>query len=175
VEKMKSVREFGKVKKGIYTNYHTAWGYNWRMPEVSALLGLRQLASLGSFVKRRGEIAAIYDEELGDLEDVEIIGPEANSVHNYFKYLVVLRNHERTRIHEGLVEGGVSPSGYVYELPLHKLPVFPEWNQTSLPKTEFYCAHHIALPIFVGLTDEQARRTAGVLKGLLADPSTRRA
>jgi dTDP-4-amino-4,6-dideoxygalactose transaminase len=175
VEKMKSIREFGKVKKGILTNYHTRWGYNWRMPEVAALLGLRQLASLDSFLQQRQEIASVYDEELGGLDSVEIIHPEVGSDHNYFKYIVVLRNHDRTRVHEGLVDGGVAPSGYVYELPLHKLPVFPEWNELSLPKTEYLCAQHICLPIFVGMSQEQARFAVGMLKKVLDDPSTRQA
>ena len=46
VMRMKSMREFGKIKKGIFTNYHTSLGYNWRMPEVSALMGIRQLLSI---------------------------------------------------------------------------------------------------------------------------------
>ena len=51
VEKMKSMREFGKVKTGIYTNYHKYFGYNWRLQEVSALMGIRQLKSLDNFIK----------------------------------------------------------------------------------------------------------------------------
>ena len=57
LKKIKSLREFGKVKKGIFTNYHTSLGYNWRMPEVSALMGIRQLLSIESFINDRKKIS----------------------------------------------------------------------------------------------------------------------
>ena len=48
--KMRSMREFGKVKKGIYTNYHTSIGYNWRLGEVNSLMGLMQLRNIKKFI-----------------------------------------------------------------------------------------------------------------------------
>lgn len=171
VPKMKSMREFGKVKTGIYINYHTSIGYNWRMPEISALMGIRQLASLPKFIGRRNEIAEIYNQELSDFSDVQIVRPEAGSFNNYYKYIVVLPNHDRSLVHKALLEKEIQPSGYVYELPLHKQPVFPWANNLSLPKTEFLCAHHICLPIFYGITDEQVRFVAQTLKEVLNNKS----
>lgn len=167
VPKMKSMREFGKIKKDIYINYHTSIGYNWRMPEVAALLGIRQLKSLPLFIKRRNEIAKIYNEELADVKDIQIVSPEKNSENNYYKYIVVLPNHDRSVIHKALQEKEIQPSGYVYELPLHKQPIFPWAHTLSLPKTEFLCAHHMCLPIFYGMTDEQVRYVAKTLKEVL--------
>ena len=165
--KMKSMREFGKVKTGIYINYHTSIGYNWRMPEVSALMGIRQLASLPKFIERRNEIASIYNQELADCPDIGIIRPEQNSVHNYYKYIIVLKNHDRSVVHKALEKYGIQPSGYVYELPLHKQPVFSWANNLSFPKTEFLCAHHMCLPIFYGMADEQVRFVAKTFKDIL--------
>ena len=169
VEKMKSKREFGKVKKGIFTNCHTSIGYNWRMPEISALLGLRQLASIQKFIKRRNEIAQLYNDELENISEVKVIHPDKNSSHNYFKYIVVLLNHDRAEVHKALETNDISPSGYVYELPLHKQPVFPKANSLSLQKTEFYCNQHICLPIFYGMTDDQAIYVTATLKKILKD------
>ena len=171
VEKMRSVRQFGKVKKGVYTNYHTSFGYNWRMPEVSALMGLRQLNSIEMFIKRRRRIAAIYDEEFEGLDEVKIIRPPQGSVHNYFKYIIVLPNHDREKVHLELEKTGIAPSGYVYEIPLHKLPIFPKKNQLSLPKTEYLCGRHLCLPLFYSMSDEQARYVAGCLKKILKNKS----
>jgi len=167
VEKMKSMREFGKVKKDVYINYHTSVGYNWRLPEVASLLGIRQLASLPEFIRRRQEIAKLYDEEFKDTPDIKIIHPEKNSFHNYFKYTIVLPNHDRVKVHKALDEHGIQPSGYVYEMPLHKQPVFSEANNLSLPNTEFLCEHHLCLPIFYSMTDEQVHYVASTLKKIL--------
>lgn len=81
---MKSCREFGKEKKGIFTNYHTRIGYNWRMPEVSALMGIRQLKSIEYFIKKRNEIASVYDSILSELSEITIIKPPQKSRFNFF-------------------------------------------------------------------------------------------
>jgi perosamine synthetase len=167
VESMKSMREFGKVKTGVYINYHTSIGYNWRLPEVASLLGLRQLKSLPDFIKRRQEIAKIYDEAFESNPDIKIVKPDQPESHNYFKYLIILPNHDREEIHKALEEEGVQPSGYVYELPLHKQPVFPEHHSLSLPKTEYVAAHHLCLPIFYSMTDKQVNYVIEALKKVL--------
>jgi len=167
VEKMKAMREFGKVKQDIYINYHKYMGYNWRMPEVAALMGLRQLAALEIFIKRRNEIAKIYDQALKDISSIQIIKPESESMHNYFKYIIILKDHDRRMVHKELEARGIQPSGYVYELPLHKQPVFPQDNALSLPKTEYVSAHHLCLPIFYGMTDEEVIFIAQSLKEIL--------
>lgn len=164
VEKMKSMREFGKVKTGMYINYHTSIGYNWRMPEVAALLGLRQLQSLPAFIQRRNELAKLYDRELSGISDIEIIRPEKDSRNNYYKYIVILPRHDRAAVHKALARQDIQVSGYVYELPLHRQPVFPWAHKVSLPKTEFLCAHHLCLPLFYGMTDGQVRYVAKTFK-----------
>ena len=171
--KMKSLREFGKMPQDIYINYYTAMGYNWRLPEVSSLMGLRQLASLPEFVRRRRELARIYDEEFGGHPDIQLVSPAEKSGHNYFKYIIILPNHDRRKIHRALEAQTIYPSGYVYELPLHKQPVFPDANGLSLPKTEFVCAHHICPPIFYGMSDEQAHYVAKCLKTALSESGSR--
>ena len=171
VEKMKSMREFGKVKTDIYVNYHTSIGYNWRMPEVAALLGIRQLEALPAFIKRRGEIAKIYSEELSNSKDIQIIYPEEASESNYYKFIVILPNHDRAVIHKTLAKHDIQLGGYVYEVPLHKQPVFAWANNFSLPRTEFLCAHHICLPVFYSMSDGQARFVAKMLKEALKSNS----
>jgi dTDP-4-amino-4,6-dideoxygalactose transaminase len=168
VRQMKSTREFGKVRKGVYVNYHETFGYNWRMPEVAALMGLRQLESLDSFIDRRREIVRKYDRMLSAATDVTIVHPEAHASYNGFKYMILLPNHDRVKVHQGLSSMGVSPSGYIYEIPLHKLPVFPESNDLKLPKTEFICQQHLCLPVFVGMNDDQVDYVAESLLEVLA-------
>lgn len=173
VTKMKSIREFGKVKKDIYINYHTSIGYNWRMPEVAALMGLAQLRALPKFLERRREIANVYDSLIRGNQDITIIKSSEPQSHNYFKYTIVLPNHDRALVHKALLEKGISPSGYIYEIPLHKQPVFPSAHQFSLPKTEFLSAHHLCLPIFYTMTDTQVETVANTLKSILKEPSCR--
>ena len=173
VRKMKSMREFGKVRKGIYVNVHESFGYNWRMPEVSALMGIRQLAMLERFIARRREIVAMYDEQLRGVADVTIVDPESHGHYNGFKYIIVIPNHDRAKVHQELVKAGISPSGYIYEIPQHKLPVFPDSNDMSLPNTEFLCSQHMCLPVFFGMADEQVAYVSNTLQAVLANKENR--
>lgn len=173
VRLMKSSREFGKVRKGIYVNYHETFGYNWRMPEVSALMGLRQLESLDAFIERRREIVHRYDKLLAGVDDLTIVHQEGHDSYNGFKYMIVLPGHDRVKVHQELGRMGISPSGYIYEIPLHKLPVFPESNDLSLPKTEFICQQHLCLPVFVGMSDEQVDYVAESLQEVLVNDDNR--
>jgi len=168
VSRMKSLREFGKIKKGIFTNYHTSLGYNWRMPEVSALMGIRQLLSIEDFIDDRKSISNIYDSLLSNVKNIRIIRPCVSSRFNHFKYVVILERVDRQSIHEALQERGINVSGYIYELPLHKQPVFNSYNEVSLPKTEYLCAQHICLPIYPTLGKGDAEYIAKSLIEILS-------
>ena len=167
VVKMKSIREFGKIKKGIFTNYHTSFGYNWRMAEVSALMGLRQLKSIEEFITKREKIAKVYDSLLLEIDKIRVIRPNDSSRFNNFKYIVILNQSNRQDIHEAMQKNGISMSGYVYELPLHKQPVFPSHNDISLPASEFLCSQHICLPIYPSLDLNDAKYIANTLTEVL--------
>jgi dTDP-4-amino-4,6-dideoxygalactose transaminase len=166
-EKMLSLREFGKVKHGIYQNYHTALGFNGRMPEVSALMGLRQLEFIEENINRRRKIASIYDEYLCDVKEIGFIRQRSARHYNYFKYIVDLKGRNRSKIHKGMVNNGVTPSGYVYEIPLHKQPVFQESHSAKLPRTEYFSKNHFCLPIYFSLADSEVRLIATRFRKLL--------
>ncbi len=168
VTKMKSIREFGKEKKGIFTNYHTNFGYNWRMPEVSALMGIRQLMSIEDFIKKRTKIGLLYDEALKGVKNIRIIKPPKFSRFNYFKYSLILEKFNRELFHKKMESKGIQLSGYVYELPLHKQPVFKDFNNQKLPMSDYLCSNHICLPIYPSLKIEDAKFVAKMLVEILS-------
>ena len=87
--------------------------------------------------------------------------------HNYYKYIVHLDGIDREFVHKELEKSGISPSGYVYEFPLHKLPVFRSYNELTLQKTERYSATHMCLPIFFLMSDEQVLFVIEMLKEII--------
>ena len=64
-------------------------------------------------------------------------------------------------------EEGVFLSGYVYEFPLHKLPLFKEHNNIKLSKTEYYCSEHIGLPIFYDMSDSEVEYVVESFKKII--------
>jgi perosamine synthetase len=165
--KAKILRDQAKIKKGNYQNYHEDLGYNWRMTEVQALMGITQLKNLENFIARRNELAKIYDEELSDLQNLTILERPANVRHNYYKYIAFLSGVNRDKLHEGLKVRGINMGGYVYEIPLHLLPVFEEFSHRRLPVAEDLCSRHICPPIYYTLSDDEAMYVGKSIKEYL--------
>lgn len=160
-------------KAGFLGNIHTEMGYNWRLSEVHAAIGLSQFARLEEFVTARRRIAKIYDKELREINKVKpvIIPPNVKS--NYYKYVAILdAGIDRASLKKELKEKhGVSLSGEVYELPCHLQPIFKDLhglNGGELPVAEDLCQRQICLPVFATMTDEQARYVTDSLREVLA-------
>ena len=120
-----------------------------------------------TFILGRKKIAEVYDSELGNVNNIEIIKPVNKKEHNYFKYIILLKDKKRERLHKSLIKNFIYPSGYVYEIPLHKQPVFKRNNKLTLLNTEKYCSNHICLPIFYGMKILQAKNVVSTLKKIL--------
>lgn len=146
-------------KEGFTTNFHVRAGYNWRMSEPHAIIGLAQLRRLDEFIERRAAIAAIYDEGLRTMGTrVAPVAPPAGSRCNYYKYMALLSGIDRAALKKVLREEfDVGLSGEVYDTPCHQQPVFAAWAAGSFPKAEDLCARHICLPVSAKMTVEDAR------------------
>jgi dTDP-4-amino-4,6-dideoxygalactose transaminase len=160
-------------KAGFYGNVHTELGYNWRMSEVHAILGLSQFARLEEFISDRRKVAEIYDEELKKIEGITPVKIPDNVKSNYYKYCAILEEGiDRASIKKELKENyNVSLSGEVYELPCHLQPIFKEalgFNGGEFPVAEDLCKRHVCLPVFATMTEEQAKYVVDSLKEVLA-------
>ena len=159
-------------KAGFYGNVHTEMGYNWRMSEVHAAIGLSQFARLEEFIRDRREIAKIYDEELRKINEVTPIRIPSEVKSNYYKYVALLEDGiDRAAIKKELKEKhGVSLSGEVYELPCHLQPIFKDlykFKEGDFPVAEDVCKRQICLPIFATMTEEQAKYVVDSLKEVI--------
>ncbi|MFN8487846.1 MAG: DegT/DnrJ/EryC1/StrS aminotransferase family protein [Caldilineaceae bacterium] len=161
-------RDQGKIS--FTQNLHDKLGYNWRMSEPHAIIGLSQFERLEEFIAARRRIARIYDEGLRGMKGVSAVDIPANSLSNYYKYLALLEpGINRTTLKRTLKEQySVSLSGEVYELPCHRQPIFEEIAQDDqFPHAEDICARHICLPVYVTMTDEEARYVIASLQKTL--------
>ena len=159
-------------KAGFSSNLHTEMGYNWRMSEIHAAIGLSQFARLEQFIADRTKIAHIYNQRLAEVDDVTPITIPAETTPNYYKYSAMLPDGiDRTRLKSRLRQDfKVSLSGEVYELPCHLQPVLqrhPSVKAGDLKRSELLCSKHICLPVFAGMSDAQAHYVVDSLKEVL--------
>jgi dTDP-4-amino-4,6-dideoxygalactose transaminase len=163
-EEARIYRDQGKASFTV--NAHIRMGYNWRMSEPHAIIGLRHLERLPAMIADRQAIAACYDHDLKDLQNLHTLHVPANGKCNYYKYIAILKEkRDRKELKTILREKhGVSLAGEVYEEPLHRQPIFAKYCTGSLPIAEDLCARHICLPIFSGMQVSDAQQVISALK-----------
>ena len=160
------LRNHGKPQPWV--SYHTHLGSNWRMNEFAAAVGLTQLRRLDEFIAWRGHIADIYSEMLRDVPELTPVVSQDRS--SWYKYIVLLpKEVDRQALKAAVREKGVRLSGEVYETPLHKQPVFASRDIRDCPVAEDICAHHVCLPLFYSMKDEEATYVVDTLVSTLRE------
>jgi len=165
-EQARLLRNHGKPQPWV--SYHTLLGANWRMSELNAALGLTQLKRLDEFITWRAKIAALYTEWLPEVPELTLVLPPARS--SWYKYIVRLpQGVDRAAFKQRMKEQGVSLSGEVYEIPLHRQPIFQGMADGEFPEADDVCSRHICLPLYYGMTNDEARFVVDTLKKTLKE------
>lgn len=129
-------------------------GYNYRMTDFQAALGLSQLARADAGLKRRREIAKMYDQAFKNHPQVHSQLNELRekaSGHAY--HLYVIQGSERLGLYNYLRANGVFTQ--VHYIPTHLMPYYRKcgWNEGDLPLAEAYYQRCLSLPIFPTLSE----------------------
>jgi len=163
-EEARIYRDQGKAS--FTQNAHIRMGYNWRMSEPHAIIGLKHLERLPSMIADRQKMASVYDCRLKGIKNLTALTVPSGGRCNYYKYIAVLREARDRRALKTLLRGqyGVSLAGEVYEEPLHKQPVFEQYTIRPLPVAEEYCARHLCLPIFSGMEEQDVQQVITALR-----------
>ena len=133
-------------------------GFNYRITDLQAALGLSQLSKLDGFIERRRELVARYERLLAHLPlTLPGIQPEAESA--WHLYVVRLQTDRISLSHrqvfEGLRAAGVGVN--LHYIPVHLQPYYRDlgFAEGEFPLAERYYAEAISLPLFPLLSDEQ--------------------
>lgn len=143
-------------------------GFNYRMTDIHAALGLSQIKRLHKNIERRHEIAAIYDQEF---KAFDIRTPERNAVNKSALHLYVIRvdasNH--SRIFHKLRNSDIGVN--IHYIPVHTQPYYQKlgfaWG--DFPNAEDYYRKAISLPIFPSLTRDQQYYVINMVQSLYND------
>jgi len=166
VEKARVLRDQGK--ESFNSNIIVELGYNWRLNEISAAIGLSQLKRLPEIIEKRNIVARLYDRELSNFERVELIEVPEGFVHNYYKYTILLRKGiDRDGFKKRMREKGVRCGGEVYWPPLHMQPAYRKLlgvKEGDFPVAEDVCARMVELPIYADMPKEDAEYVINTLK-----------
>ncbi len=142
-------------------------GFNYRMTDIHASLGLGQLRKLPAANKRRAELAALYSELFASLPEVEVptVRPEVES--NWHLYVIRLRQAglKRNDVIDRLKAHGVGSA--VHYLPVHYHPYYRErfsFRKGDFPVTEAQFERLISLPLHPLLSESDVERVVEAVR-----------
>jgi UDP-4-amino-4,6-dideoxy-N-acetyl-beta-L-altrosamine transaminase len=145
-------------------------GYNYRMTELQAALGLSQMTRLDSYVASRHTLARRYDALLADLP-ITLPWQHPDSYSGLHLYVVRLKLDQITKTHrevfEALREQGIGVN--LHYIPVHTQPHYQRmgFKPADFPESQSYYDQAISLPMYQTLTEEQQDRVVAVLKSVL--------
>lgn len=142
-------------------------GYNYRLSDMQAALGLSQLQKLDPFIKRRTDLAKVYDKALKNLP-LKLPIVESHSHSAWHLYMIELKHHDRHSIYQKLHAKGVGVN--VHYIPIHLQPYYQKlgFKPGDFPNSEHFYKHALTLPLFPSLTDAEQSKVIDALQEVLA-------
>lgn len=145
-------------------------GFNYRMTELQAALGISQMDRLDAYVSRRHELAKRYDQLLKDLP-VTTPWQHPDSYSGLHLYVIRLQLQKISKNHRQVFEAlrdqeiGVN----LHYIPVHTQPHYQQmgFKEGDFPQSERYYAEAISLPMYQTLSDSQQNEVAAVLHKVL--------
>ena len=151
---------------------HARLGYNFRLSDINAALGLAQLARLPEFLRLRAEVAGRYLEKLADVEELVLPAPYADGEISWFVFVARLADRftkkDRDAVLASLREQGIGTNDYF--TPIHLQPFYRElgYKPGDFPVCEKVSERTVALPFYNRLTEKDQDVVVEILKSVLA-------
>ena len=167
---MRSLRNQGRDEDGTWLR-HVRLGWNYRIDELSAALGVAQVGRLAQLRAGRDRVVAAYRTALADLDWLTLPTARAGADVDWFVYVVrVAAGLDRDRMIGQLAARGVPARPYFS--PIHLQPFYRDQlghREGDFPITERVAAQTLALPFSSRLTDDDVGRVADALAASAAE------
>jgi len=161
-------KNFSKRNKNFIWHYeHLDSGFNYRMNDISASLGISQLKRINQFVKKRNQIAKLYNNLLKDIP----IKTQKILPHNYSSYhlFIIQFDLKKTKFTYNQIFNLFRNNNYyvnLHYMPLHLSSYFKKlgFRKNNFPNSEEYQKKSISLPIFYDLKKNSVIKIVNLVK-----------
>jgi perosamine synthetase len=158
-ERLRSERNQGRAVDMGWLD-HDRLGFNYRLSDIAAAIGVGQVEKLPTLLERRAAVAAAYAERLAAVPGVEApLAARGREVRSWFVYVVRLADDvDRDAVIRALREQGIDSKSYLPSV--HLFPHLAElgYREGQFPIAEAASAHSLALPFFPALSEAQIER-----------------
>ncbi len=168
-ELCQSMHNQGRRIKGGKWLEHIRLGYNYRMTDVQAAMGMAQLARIYEIFKKRDRVAKIYNRRLSDVPTIKVpyVSPRVKT--SWFVYVIQLSENytrkDRDQISKKLQKAGIECSNYFQ--CIHLQPFYKElfgYKRGDFPIAESVSNRTIALPFYNNLKEREIKYMVKILK-----------
>lgn len=177
-ERLKLIRSHGRLETENYfasakVMDYVALGYNWRMCNIIAALGVSQLKKLSKVIEMRRRNAAYLSKSLSNVSKIEPPNPPEGFFHVYQMYTIRVGDGKKARdgLKGYLAEKGVMTK--VYFSPVHLTGFYREkfgFQGGELPMTEKISEQVLTLPMYASLTKDEMDYVASCVRGFVENP-----
>ncbi len=139
-------------------------GYNYRMDDIRASIGVVQMKKLQNDLKKRIKVREYYVDALSEIDKIVIPFKENKEFVSNYIMPIVLKDStetERDQLRDYLHKHGIQTSNHYP--PIHKFSVYQKYN-AKLPITEYVCANEITLPMYADLGEKDIRYICNVIE-----------
>lgn len=145
-------------------------GFNYRMNDIQAALGLNQIKRLNEYVKRRHQLAKNYEKILKYLP-LKLPFQSKKSFSSYHLYPILvdkkISNKSQKDVYDLLIKNNIGVN--LHYIPVHRHPYYQNlgFNINDFPISEKFHQEAISIPMYAILTDDQQRHVTETLKNIL--------
>ena len=155
--------------KGVVFEEYAELGYNYRLSDVQAAIGIVQLSKLDALLARRHAIAGRYDAAFGALPQIQLPARPGYGDHAFQSYGIVLTSdcrRSRDEVLQALADRGISCRRGIP--PIHLEPLYVQrFGHVSLPVTEAIAARALFLPMFSSLEPTDQDRVIDAIREIV--------
>lgn len=151
---------------------HIEVGYNYRMTDIQAAVGIKQLEKLDWIVAERRKIAMQYHEAFKDIDFIRLPTEEKGYFSNYQSYSIYLKDNcpiGRNDLMQKMLDAGVATRRGI--MTAHRETAYKdEYADASLPVSEDACDRSIILPLYIPMSSEDTRKVIETFKANVLVP-----
>lgn len=159
----------GESQQADYPNWYMEMqelGYNYRLTDFQAALGISQLANAKANLEKRREIARYYIQELKNLPlELPFENADSPDINQHALHLFVIKTEKRRKLYDYLRSHMVFAQ--VHYFPVHLMPYYRQkygYNPGDLPSAEHFYSNCLSIPMFPSLETEEIDKVVRLIK-----------
>lgn len=161
-------KRYQKEGSWYYEIEECGWKYN--LTDIQAAIGLHQIKKLDSFIRKRQELAKLYNTELSKIKGIKLPYQNFSLDDSLHLYPIILENYNRDQFIKKMAESKIGTS--VHFIPLHLHPFYKKafkYKEGNFPETEKIFKGLVSLPLYPKMSKKDVEKVVKTIKDIISN------